>query len=474
MTFRHDLACRVEARVGATLMGKYRLEAVLGIGGMAAVYAATHRNAKRVAVKILHPEWSANSNIRAHFQREGYAANSVTHRGVVRVDDDDVTEDGTFFIVMELLEGIAVEELRLRHGGRLSVPPTLSIAEQLLDVLSAAHQREIVHRDVKPSNLFLIRDGSLKVLDFGIARVRDAARSGAVPFTSTGDPLGTPGFMAPEQVLGQSDLVDARTDVWAASATLFMLLSGELVHSARNPNELRVCAARDAPRRLEMVAPDVPSTIARVVNRGLAMKKEDRWPTAAAMREALLDAHRSVFGRLPELMTERAWDPPMDRDGASVGPTSVVALEGAVRNVPVPNSTSEEPIALPAAPKKRSRRGFLAPAIATAMLATAALGFLRADRRPGPSPASAQPVDSGEPAASMASGLLEPVRLEQTPEEVLVSSVAAPPAVDGGAERTAPLHRASVSKPPLPLPRDCNPPTFIDSAGIKHPKSWCL
>jgi eukaryotic-like serine/threonine-protein kinase len=470
MTPRHDLACRIQARVGTTLMGKYRLNAVLGIGGMAAVYAATHRNAKRAAVKILHPEWSANSNIRAHFQREGYAANSVTHGGVVRVDDDDVTEDGTFFIVMELLEGIAIEELRLRHGGRLSVHATVSIAEQVLDVLSAAHERSIVHRDVKPSNLFLIRDGSLKVLDFGIARVRDAARFGTAPFTSTGDPLGTPGFMAPEQVLGQSELVDARTDVWAASATLFMLLSGELVHAARNPHELRVCAARDAPRPLEIVAPDVPPAIARVVNRGLAMKKEARWSTANEMREALLDAHRSAFGRDPELVTERQWDPPLRRAGVSVVPTSVVAPDWPVGNVSVPSSTSDRPIALAAAPRKRIQRTSLALAVATATLATTALGFMRVGLRSGPSPVSAPQVVHVEPAAAVAS-----IALKQGPDEPLATRAAVPRAVaDGGPERMAPLPTASVLKPSLPLPRDCNPPTVIDSAGIKHPKPWCL
>src|SRR5271170_7184019 len=120
MIVPHDLASRIQARVGTTLSEKYRLESVLGIGGMAAVYAATHRNAKRVAVKILHPELGSNATIRAYFQREGYAANIVAHKGVVRVDDDEETEDGTVFLVMELLDGIGIETLRVRQGGKLS------------------------------------------------------------------------------------------------------------------------------------------------------------------------------------------------------------------------------------------------------------------------------------------------------------------------------------------------------------------
>ena len=214
--------------LGTVLRGKYRLDRVLGIGGMAVVYAATHRNQKRFAVKVLHTELSMRQDIRARFLREGYAANTVDHPGAVAVLDDDVSEDGAAFLVMELLEGASVEHLWEKHGYTLPVGAALTIAHQLMEILAAAHAKAIVHRDIKPANLFVTREGQLKVLDFGIARVRDAAISGAQA-TGTGLVLGTPAFMSPEQALAKSQEIDARTDVWAAGATLFTLLSGRNV-----------------------------------------------------------------------------------------------------------------------------------------------------------------------------------------------------------------------------------------------------
>src|SRR5450432_107880 len=110
---------RAQARVGTLLNGRWHIDKLVGVGGMAAVYAATHRNTKRVAVKILHPEISADDNARQRFLREGYAANQVGHRGAVSADDDGLTEDGVAFLVMELLEGESIEERSVRHGGRL-------------------------------------------------------------------------------------------------------------------------------------------------------------------------------------------------------------------------------------------------------------------------------------------------------------------------------------------------------------------
>ncbi|MCA9631121.1 MAG: serine/threonine protein kinase, partial [Myxococcales bacterium] len=231
-----SLVQRAQARVGSVLNEKWTLESLLGVGGMAAVYAATHRNKKRGAVKLLHPELSHEPTIRQRFLREGYVANTVDHPGAVRVDDDDVTEDGAAFLVMELLEGETLESRAERKGGRLPVSEVLPVADQLLDVLIAAHAKGIVHRDLKPENLFLTRAGVLKVLDFGIARLRENNEKSTA--TQTGSTMGTPAFMAPEQARGRWEDVDARTDLWAVGAILFNLLSGRLVFEARTTNEM--------------------------------------------------------------------------------------------------------------------------------------------------------------------------------------------------------------------------------------------
>ncbi len=236
-----EIVRRAELRVGTILKEKYRVDRVLGVGGMAVVYVVTHRNKKRFALKMLHPELSHRADIRARFKREGYAANSVEHPGVVSVIDDDVADDGAAFLVMELLDGVSVEQL-VEQTGRVSLEAACAIVHELLHVLAVAHEKGVVHRDIKPANLFLAADGRLKVLDFGIARVREAAMSDG-PHTGDGTILGTPAFMAPEQALARAREIDGRTDIWAAGATLFTLHSGQSVHEGETPTELLIRAA---------------------------------------------------------------------------------------------------------------------------------------------------------------------------------------------------------------------------------------
>jgi serine/threonine protein kinase len=285
-----EVTQQAQARLGRVLRGKYRLDRVLGIGGMATVYAATHRNKKRFAIKMLHPELSIRENIRTRFLREGYVANSVDHSGAVAVLDDDVAEDGSAFLVMELLEGAALDQVAQKHEGhKVPLGLVLSIGDALLDVLAAAHAKGIVHRDLKPANVFLTNDGRLEVLDFGIARLHDET-SDARHATQTGVMMGTPAFMAPEQALGESTKVDAQTDLWAVGATIFTLLSGALVHEGESAQLLTVRAATSKARALASVAPGVPKVVAEVVDRALAFEKKDRWDSAKAMREALAKA----------------------------------------------------------------------------------------------------------------------------------------------------------------------------------------
>jgi serine/threonine protein kinase len=286
------LEIRARARLGSTLNGKYRLERLLGVGGMASVYAATHRNTKRFAVKVFHPELSFNEDLRLRFVREGFLANSVGHPGAVAVLDED-TSDGETFLVMELLDGEAIDELCHRLGGRLSPRVALAVADALLDVLASAHARSIVHRDIKPANVFLTSDGELKVLDFGVARIRDASGNGA---TQSGLTMGTPAFMAPEQALARPAEIDGRTDIWSVGATLFSLLSGQQVHQASSGQEAMIwTATRQAPS-LASVAPALPGALVRVIDRALAFARDDRWESAATMREAVRAAFLEIEG----------------------------------------------------------------------------------------------------------------------------------------------------------------------------------
>ena len=275
------------ARVGTTLAGKWRLHVLLGVGGMAAVYGATHRNGHRVAIKVLHTALGRDRSVRERFLREGYVANLVDHDGVARVLDDDELEGGSAFLVMELLTGETLETRWQRAGMRLPLVEVLGIADELLAVLGAAHDKGIQHRDVKPENVFLTRAGELKILDFGIARMKDAA---GVTATQIGTALGTPAFMPPEQALGRSDEIDGRSDLWAVGATMFTLLSGRLVHLTDSPSEMLVLAATERAPASSSVLPHLPASVAAILDRALSFERDGRFADAPSMRLAVREA----------------------------------------------------------------------------------------------------------------------------------------------------------------------------------------
>lgn len=285
---------RAAQRVGKLLKGKWKLDALLGVGGMAAVYAATHRNKSRVALKVLHPDLASEPSIRARFHHEGYAANAVGHPGTVRILDDDESEDGLVFLVMELLEGETYDRIALRQGGKLPAVEVLSAAHAVLDVLVAAHEKHILHRDLKPENIFLTNGGTIKVLDFGLARILESAIQQGRVVTSFGTTMGTPGFMSPEQARGDWDQVDATSDLWALAATMFTLLTGRLVHEANNlPGSLIMAATKPA-ISLGVISTHLPRAIIEIVDRALCFDKPKRFHDASAMRSAVADAIREL------------------------------------------------------------------------------------------------------------------------------------------------------------------------------------
>jgi serine/threonine-protein kinase len=272
-------------RLGRTIKGKWRLDRLIGVGGMAAVYAATHRNGARVAIKMLHPTISASQQIRARFIREGYLANKVDHPGVVRVLDDDVDDtDQSAFLVMDLVIGSTLAERAMER--LLDAGEVLDVADQVLQVLQFAHAQGIVHRDLKPDNLLVDKDGKVHVLDFGIARLLDDV-TGSATSTKTGTAFGTPGFMAPEQALGKTAQISARTDLYALGATLFALVCGDFVHAAENPQELLVLVATQPARSLADLAPTMNPDVVAIIDKSTRNVSEERWSSATAMLEAV-------------------------------------------------------------------------------------------------------------------------------------------------------------------------------------------
>ncbi|MCW5835609.1 MAG: serine/threonine protein kinase [Labilithrix sp.] len=289
------------------------MDSLLGSGSMAAVYAVTHRNGARAALKILHPTLCTDEAVCERFLGEGYLTNSVKHAGIVRVLDDGVTDDGCVFLVMDLLEGKTLETLRQDRGGQIELVEILDIADKLMDVLQAVHAAGIIHRDLKPQNVFVCDDGSVKLLDFGVARVFDSsARSKLSMF---GLVLGTPSFMSPEQALGAREKVDHRSDIWSLGATLFTAITGQTVHLGPHVQAKLLAAATVKARSISLVKQDLPAPIAAAIDTALRFKMEERWQSVEAFRRAFRDARVMLGLGKPMSVPPRAWlDDAIDLD----------------------------------------------------------------------------------------------------------------------------------------------------------------
>ena len=304
-----DPLTAAKKRVGQTLCGKWKIDRLIDTGGMAAVYEATHRNGKKVAIKMLFPHISAIAEVKERFLREGYVANKVDHPGAVSVLDDDKTDDGSVFLVMELLEGESLEGWLARAGGTLRATDVLAVADQALDTLGAAHGKGVVHRDIKPANLFSLKTGQIKVLDFGLARLRDPAYGHAA--TAAGTVMGTAAYMPPEQARGKTDDIDARTDVFAMGAVMFRCLAGRFVHNQPKSDDRLFAAMKERAPTLLSVLPSAPVEIAQIVDRALTFERDGRYPTAAMMRLAVRSAYQTLRAR-----ARKTEDPTTLRDPA--------------------------------------------------------------------------------------------------------------------------------------------------------------
>ena len=288
-----------DPRVGTTIGGRYHVRRLCGEGAMGRVYEAHHVDiGRRVAIKVLHASFHTAADMVERFRREARAASKIGHANIVDVTDSGTTPDGSFYFVMEYLDGPNLEELIVRDGA-LPVERALLIAAQITRALEAAHAAEIIHRDLKPANVMLVnRKGEedfVKVLDFGISKDLDLAvgdRHAAL--TRPNVAIGTPAYMSPEQAAGKPS--DALTDVYAVGGLLYEMLTGRAPCEGEDAMDVLRKKATEDPPPIGSLRPGLPRDIERMVMRALARMPRDRHPSMAAFKEAVLACLSAVGG----------------------------------------------------------------------------------------------------------------------------------------------------------------------------------
>ena len=277
---------------GEILAGKYRIERVLGVGGMGAVVAARHLQLDtRVAIKFLLPGMLGDENAVSRFAREARAAVKITSEHVARVFDVGTLDNGAPYMVMEFLEGGDLAAW-LQQGGPLPIEQAVDFVLQACVAVADAHSLGIVHRDLKPANLFCVRrsDGQflIKVLDFGISKLIDGAASSArMSMTSTTAVMGSPLYMSPEQMQSPKG-VDASTDIWALGIVLFELLTGKVPFTGTTFGEIAVKVATQLPPPMRAERPDVPPDLEAAIRKCLRPNRDDRYRNVAELAVAII------------------------------------------------------------------------------------------------------------------------------------------------------------------------------------------
>lgn len=361
---RDGTSLELEGQSGDPLVGRvlgesYQIVRLVGEGGMGRVYEARHLRLpdRRLAVKILQPEYARDADICARFQREAQVASSVAHPNVLEVYDVSKTPDGVPYIVCEFLVG---EELGARFARvRGDIAYGVHVTRQVCHALAAAHAKGVVHRDMKPENVFLVdRDGEVivKVIDFGISK---AVRSGDASLTRTGMVMGTPSYMAPEQARGDKT-IDVRADVYAVGAVLYTALTGRKPFDSDDPTATLTLVLTEDPQRPRAINAEIPEGLELVVQRAMAKDPRDRYASVA-----LLDAALEPF------------DIAASPSPASAAGRAIVSVEGVVASSVGP--TSPDPTARTLAARQAGSHAVAVPhfgaryARATIVLAGAAL-----------------------------------------------------------------------------------------------------
>ncbi len=322
----------MEQYIGKMLDNRYEILECIGTGGMAVVYKARdHRLNRLVAVKILKPELASDADFRRRFHDESQAVAMLSHANIVSVYDVS-RSDGMDYIVMELIDGLTLKQYMQRRGTPLNWREAQHFITQIVRALSHAHSRGIIHRDIKPHNIMVLRDGSVKVTDFGIAQLASAAQN-----TMTKEAIGSVHYISPEQAKGSH--VDCRTDIYSAGVVLYEMLTGRLPFEGDTPVAVAIQHIRSIPVPPRDLNPDVPKGLEAITMRAMAPELSQRYATADEMLEDLKE-----FRKDPDFEPEARVEPEETDEPTMVVPSKVITTSVRV------------PVERPEAPRPRPER----------------------------------------------------------------------------------------------------------------------
>ncbi len=443
---------------GEVLAGKFRIERVIGRGGMGVVVAATHVHlGERVALKFLLPEALENPEAVQRFAREARAAVRIKSEHVGRVSDVGTLDNGAPYMVMEFLDGIDLSEWLLRRGV-LPIEQAVEFMLQACEALAEAHILGIVHRDLKPANLFVIErpDGTLaiKVLDFGISKTAGLANSGA-SMTKTSAAMGSPLYMSPEQMQSAKD-VDPRGDIWALGVVLYELISARTPFPGETIAELVLKVVTAVPRPLAGVSPPVPPRLEAVIFKCLEKEREQRFQNIGELAAALAEfapRHSKISVRRIASLMQRAGMSATGPRAPASSDRGVAPAVPATSTVPAPQTMASWEQTHPT-PNRRRNVAIVAMMMAIPALAVGALALHRSGALATAqgSVSARSPVLEKAAMAQQSAAVVEPAAKPPAPppSQVVVEPSAeaalAPPAAPsaGAPRKAARISRASV------------------------------
>jgi serine/threonine-protein kinase len=328
-------------------LNNYEVVSILGEGGMGTVYLARHTYmGRRAAIKLLRPELLRDESVVARFLDEARATNAIHHPNIIDIIDVGMLSDGrTPYLMMEFLDGESLAA-RLGRSRALPIHEAVEITCQTASALAAAHTRGIIHRDLKPDNLFLVPDETMvakervKVLDFGIAKLRGDVRGGAVR-TQTGAIMGTPQYMSPEQCRGFSEAIDHRTDIYALGIILYEMLCGQAPFVSEGLGDILLRHMTEVPAPLCAHVPEIPESLERAVLRALAKNPDERFDSMADFARAVREYDSKVA------LTARAAGPKDPRDKPTAMAATVLARSVTPPPVLVSSGITPAPVRVP-------------------------------------------------------------------------------------------------------------------------------